>query len=188
MQHKFLKFFALVILIISSFFVGKLLTTSAQNSPTLVVPVNTTVQIGQSINVYWTSIDQNSQEDWIGLFSSSATDGTNGNNSILYARPKPSGGPCPIVLSDSADRGNCDFAIFANPPVNINPGTYNLRYFHKIGNTWTKIVTSNNFTITNTNNSCDSGGAVMVNCSASSAVCGGATVRVFVPQNGCCRA
>lgn len=144
MKYKFLKFFALAILVISPFLVNKFVA-NADPVPTLSVPPNSTVQAGQRIDVTWGNIPNVTTTDWIGLFIPS----TSNNQSILWTLPERlENGKCNVATSiaNPLSSGSCSFPVFASG-VTVFPGTYQLRYFHYVNNTSTLVATSNNFTI-----------------------------------------
>jgi hypothetical protein len=113
--------------------------SSSSSSPSTPPPSATTLNasptsasVGQTVTATW-SIASPTAGDWVGLYSAGSTD-------TQYLTWKFVS--CSTTPAAPSASGSCGFLL----PTSLSPGTYQFRLF--TNNTYTRIATSNNFTVT----------------------------------------
>jgi len=121
-------------------------TATFDLGPSVTLTTGSSVQAGSSINVSWANISNSSNPpstpsstDWIGLYSSYASsDGTYKDWNYV----KSTVVPCTKTATGAASSGTCSFLI---PSDSVSGSNYHFRLFSNNG--WTKLATSNSFTV-----------------------------------------
>ena len=119
---------------------GPWTTVTVTSTPSPTITTGSSVQVGNSIDVFWSNISAPTMYDCVGLYPSSTASDMYGFSDYNYVRP--SAGSCIRTPTGSSSSGTCSFNILSTAAPGAN---YEFRLFSRCTN---KIATSNSFAVT----------------------------------------
>jgi hypothetical protein len=108
--------------------------TVTSNQQTTLNASPTSASVGETVTATWVGIVSPSESDWIGLYQAGSADTEYLDWQYVS---------CSMAQGSPAASGSCGFVL----PYSLSSGTYQFRLFANNG--FTRIATSNDFTVTN---------------------------------------